>query len=397
MEYQIEIFDTTLRDGEQSPGFSMNLKDKLALALQLEKLQVDIIEAGFPVASQGDFEAVQEVANVITKCKVAGLCRANKKDIDRAWDALHLAKMPRLHTFIATSDLHLKYKLKKSRASVIEDVSKSVRYAKSLCRDVEFSAEDASRSDREFLAAVFTEAINSGATVINIPDTVGYSFPDEFGSLVGYLKKNVPGIDKVKVSVHCHNDLGLAVANSLAGVKNGATQVECTINGIGERAGNASLEEIVMALKTRQQTLEYYTGIDTRELFPASRLLADITGINVQPNKAVVGKNAFAHEAGIHQDGVLKNPMTYEIMTPHSVGVSGSSLVIGKHSGRHAINVKLEELGYRFSEDVLNDVYAKVMSISDLKKTVTDEDLINAASEVLMSNKEKNSTQINVT
>lgn len=397
MGYQIEIFDTTLRDGEQSPGFSMNLKDKIALALQLEKLQVDVIEAGFPIASQGDFEAVREVANIISKCKVAGLCRADKKDIDRAWEALNIAKMPRIHTFIATSDLHLKYKLKKSRANVMEDVSTSVRYAKSLCNDVEFSAEDASRSDRKFLAEVFTEAINAGATVINIPDTVGYSFPDEFGGLVSYIKKNVPGIDKVKVSVHCHNDLGLAVANSLAGVNNGALQVECTINGIGERAGNASLEEIVMALKTRQQTLEYYTGIDTREIFPSSRLLAEITGINVQPNKAVVGKNAFAHEAGIHQDGILKNPMTYEIMTPHSVGVSGSSLVIGKHSGRHAITVKLEGLGYRLSGDVLNKVYTKVMSISDIKKTVTDEDLMNAAAEVLKSDKEKNDRQINVT
>ncbi|MFQ5769108.1 MAG: 2-isopropylmalate synthase, partial [bacterium] len=310
MEKRVMIFDTTLRDGEQAPGFSMNLEEKIRLAEQIKRVQVDIIEAGFPIASEGDFVAVREVAKRIKTCTVAGLCRTKKEDIDRAWEALKYATHPRIHTFIATSDIHLKYKLKKTRTEVLRDAVWSVQYSRSLCGDVEFSAEDASRSDPEFLFDIFSAVIEAGATVLNVPDTVGYSIPWEFGDLINQIRERVPRINEVVLSVHCHNDLGLAVANSLSAVMSGARQVECTINGIGERAGNASLEEIVMALKSRQTSFEIDTRVRTTEIYPTSQLLADITGIGVQPNKAIVGQNAFAHEAGIHQDGVLKNPMT---------------------------------------------------------------------------------------
>jgi len=318
MNRQIKIFDTTLRDGEQSPGYSMNKKEKLRLARQLERLGVDVIEAGFPIASDGDFETVKAIAETVTKSTVAGLCRTTDADIERAAKAVEKAKKPRIHTFIATSDIHMKYKLCKTREEVIESAIYAVVKASSYCDDVEFSAEDASRSDPQFLYEVFEAAISAGATTINVPDTVGYALPWEFGELIKGIKENVPNIDQAVLSVHCHNDLGLAVANSLFAVQNGAEQVECTINGIGERAGNASLEEIVMAIETRKNNMNYTTGVNTKEIFPASQMLAQITGKGVQPNKAIVGENAFAHEAGIHQHGVLKNPLCYEIMTPES-------------------------------------------------------------------------------
>src|SRR3990172_384514 len=316
----IKIFDATLRDGEQSPGASMNIDEKVRVAKQLEKLGVDVIEAGFPIASEGDFEAVRRIAKAVTRCEVAGLARANEKDIDRAWEALKDDKRPRIHTFIATSDIHLKYKLRKSREEVLEAAVKAVKHACKYTENVEFSAEDAVRSDPAYLAKVVAAVISAGAKTVNIPDTVGYAIPSEFGNLIKSLKENVPNIGKAVISVHCHNDLGLAVANSLAAIQNGAGQVECTINGIGERAGNASLEEIVMALKTRKALFGYDTNIVTDQLFSTSRLVSHITGIVVQPNKAIVGANAFAHEAGIHQDGMLKEKATYEIMTPESVG-----------------------------------------------------------------------------
>ncbi len=381
MEKRIVIFDTTLRDGEQAPGFSMNLDEKLRLALRLELLHVDIIEAGFPIASEGDFQAVREIARQITTCKVAGLCRAKVEDIDRAWAALQFARFPRIHTFIATSDIHLKYKLKKNRAEVLADAIWAVRYAKSFCDDVEFSAEDASRSDPEYLYEIFTAVIEAGATVINVPDTVGYALPWEFGKLIAKIKQHVPGIDRISLSVHCHNDLGLAVANSLSAIKNGADQVECTINGIGERAGNASLEEIVMNLKTRNQDFNKDTNINTTEIYLTSQLLTEITGIAVQPNKPIVGQNAFAHEAGIHQDGVLKNPMTYEILTPQSVGIPSNQLVMGKHSGRNALNHRLQELGFNLSKDTLQRVYLEFTRLADRKKVILNEDLISLASQ----------------
>ncbi|MFQ5866113.1 MAG: 2-isopropylmalate synthase [bacterium] len=376
MEKRVMIFDTTLRDGEQAPGFSMNLEEKIRLAEQIKRVQVDIIEAGFPIASEGDFVAVREVAKRIKTCTVAGLCRTKKEDIDRAWEALKYATHPRIHTFIATSDIHLKYKLKKTRTEVLRDAVWSVQYSRSLCGDVEFSAEDASRSDPEFLFDIFSAVIEAGATVLNVPDTVGYSIPWEFGDLINQIRERVPRINEVVLSVHCHNDLGLAVANSLSAVMSGARQVECTINGIGERAGNASLEEIVMALKSRQTSFEIDTRVRTTEIYPTSQLLADITGIGVQPNKAIVGQNAFAHEAGIHQDGVLKNPMTYEIMTPQSVGIPSNKLVLGKHSGRNALNNRLKELGFDLTRDELNEVYKAFIRLADQKKVVLDEELI---------------------
>lgn len=375
MKKRIQIFDTTLRDGEQSPGFSMNLTEKLRMAEQLELLSVDVMEAGFPIASDGDFEAVREIAKRITNCQVAGLSRIKEADISRAWEAIQYAKMPRIHTFVATSDIHLKYKLNKSREEVLDDAIKGVTFARTLCSTVEFSAEDASRTDKVFLCKIFEEVIRAGATIINIPDTVGYAVPEEFGSLIRYIKTNVPNIDDAIISVHCHNDLGLAVANSLTAIQNGAEQVECTINGIGERAGNASLEELVMALAVRQSFYETETAIDTRQLFPSSQLLTKITGNDVQPNKAIVGKNAFAHEAGIHQDGVLKNPLTYEIMTPQTVGVPSNQLVLGKHSGRRALNDRLKGLGYQLTTDEVNCVYTDFTKMADKKKIIVDEDL----------------------
>ncbi|CAN5300608.1 2-isopropylmalate synthase [soil metagenome] len=376
MNRQIQIFDTTLRDGEQSPGYSMNKNEKLRLARQLERLGVDIIEAGFPIASEGDFETVKKIAETITESRVAGLCRSTDIDIETAAKAVEKAKKPRIHTFIATSDIHMKFKLCKSREEVIESAIYAVEKARSYCDDVEFSAEDASRSEPEFLYEVFEAAISAGATTINVPDTVGYALPWEFGELIRGIKENVPNIGQAVLSVHCHNDLGLAVANSLFAIQNGAEQVECTINGIGERAGNASLEEIVMAIETRKNNMNYTTGVNTKEIYPASQMLAEITGKGVQPNKAIVGDNAFAHEAGIHQHGVLKNPLCYEIMTPESVGLTCNKIVIGKHSGRFALGKKLEDMGYDLNKDELNTAYKSVTRLADQKKVVEDHDLI---------------------
>jgi len=376
MDSHITIFDTTLRDGEQSPGYSMNKQEKVQLALQLEKLGVDVIEAGFPIASDGDYETVREIGKIVKKSSVAALCRTRYVDLERAVSAVELAAKPRIHTFIATSDIHLKYKLQKSREEVLESAVKAVEFAKSYYDDVEFSAEDASRSDPEFLIEIFTAVIEAGATTINVPDTVGYALPWEYGELIKTLNENIPNIDQATISVHCHNDLGLAVANSLMAVRNGARQIECTVNGIGERAGNASLEEVVMAIETRKNNMAYTTGINTKEIFSSSQLLAQITGKGVQPNKAIVGENAFAHEAGIHQHGVLKNPLTYEIMTPESVGLTCNRIVIGKHSGRFALGKKLEELGYFLNKEDLNQIYNEVTKLADKQKVVEDKDLI---------------------
>ena len=372
----IRIFDTTLRDGEQAPGCSMNLSEKLLLARQLERLGVDVIEAGFPIASEGDFESVRAIADELTRTTVCGLARTDSKDIDRAAEALQHAKKPRIHTFIATSDIHLEHKLRMSREQVLAEVDRSVRQARGHCDDVEFSAEDATRSDIDFLVQVFTTAIEAGASTCNVPDTVGYTVPEEFAALVTMLFNRVPNIDKAVISVHCHNDLGLAVANSLAAVEVGARQVECTINGLGERAGNAAMEEVVMALRTRRDVLPYTTAIKTEHIIKASRLVSAITGFAVQPNKAIVGANAFAHEAGIHQDGMLKHAGTYEIMTPESVGLAKSTLVMGKHSGRHAFRRKLEELGYELGDNALRDVFHRFKQLADLKVQFTDRDLV---------------------
>ena len=373
---KILIFDTTLRDGEQSPGFSMNIQEKLQVAKQLEKLNVDIIEAGFPIASEGDFQAVRAIAKSIKRSKIAALARAEDKDIDRAWEAIKEAPHPFIHTFISTSDLHLKHQLHLSRKDVLQKAIRAVKRAKSYTPHVEFSAMDATRTERNYLCQVVEAAINAGATTINIPDTVGYAIPQEFGDLIKHLRKNVSNIDKAILSVHCHNDLGLAVANSLAAVLNGARQVECTINGIGERAGNASMEEIVMSIRTRKDFFkQLYTQIVTEQIYPTSRLLTQITGISVQPNKAIVGINAFAHESGIHQDGLLKEKITYEIMTPESIGISQSTLVLGKHSGRHAFKDRLKKLGYELSDEEVNILFKRFKDLADKKKEVFDEDL----------------------
>ncbi len=372
---KIIIFDTTLRDGEQSPGASMDVHEKVLVAKQLEILGVDKIEAGFPISSPGDFEAVQAVARELSRPIVVGLCRATENDISRAWDAVKDAKKPGLHTFIATSDIHMKYKLRKSKEEVLAAVENAVKICKGLSPSVEFSAEDATRSDWDFLVEVFATAIAAGADTINIPDTVGYTTPLEYAQLMTYLKENIKNIDGVTMSVHCHNDLGLAVANSIAAVGAGARQVECTINGIGERAGNTSLEEVVMALNVRNDVYPYYTGIDSTQIFPTSRLVSHITGINVQPNKAIVGSNAFAHESGIHQDGFLKERSTYEIMTPESVGIGKSHLVLGKHSGKHALSKRLESMGYHLSDEELLKVFNRFKEISDRKKEIYDADI----------------------
>ena len=372
---KVRIFDTTLRDGEQAPGFSMNRDEKLLVARQLEKLNVDAIEAGFPAASDGDYEGVRTVAAEIRNRTVAALARATKRDIERAAQALEPAEQPRIHTFIATSDIHLEKKLNLGRAAVIEKAAEAVRRARQLVDDVEFSAEDATRSNWSFLAEVYTAVINEGCRTINVPDTVGYTTPDEFSRLIAFLFTHVRGLDGVLVSVHCHDDLGLAVANSLAAVQAGARQVECTVNGIGERAGNAALEEVVMALWTRRDRFPVATSVATRELYPASRLLHHVTGAPVQPNKAVVGANAFSHEAGIHQDGVLKDQLTYEIMTPEAVGFPNRKLVLGKHSGRHAFRVRLSALGYELGATEFENAFGKFKSMADRKKTVYDEDL----------------------
>jgi 2-isopropylmalate synthase len=375
MEERIIIFDTTLRDGEQSPGASMNAAEKLRLATQLEKLGVDVLEAGFPAASEGDFDAVSKIAGRLKKTEVAALARTSKNDIDRAWGAIQHAAKPRIHTFLATSDIHMHYKLNMTRDQVLKTASESVKYAKSFTDNIEFSAEDASRSDRDFLCKVFETAIGAGATTINIPDTVGYAIPMEFADLVKYVIDHTPNIHQAVVSVHCHNDLGLATANTLAAINNGARQAEVTINGIGERAGNTSLEEVVMSLHTRPNYLPFTCNIKTEQIYPASRLASMITGIMIQPNKAIVGANAFAHEAGIHQDGVLKNPMTYEIMKPDTIGLSASKLVLGKHSGRHALRSHLKEMGYDLSDEELKLVFKKFKELADKKKHVVDEDL----------------------
>ncbi len=372
---KIRIFDTTLRDGEQSPGASMNLDEKIRLARQLERLNVDVIEAGFPISSPGDFESVRRISQEIRGPQIAGLSRTNLGDIDRAWEALRYARHPLLHIVIATSDIHLKHKLRKSREEVLEEAMRAVAHAKKYTPEVEFSTEDATRSDPEYMARVVEAAIDAGATVVNIPDTVGYATPSEFGRLIAYIKGKVKNIDRAVISVHCHNDLGMAVANSLAAVEAGARQVECTINGIGERAGNASLEEIVMALKTRRDVFQREVGVVTEQLYPTSRMLSGITGILVPPNKAVVGANAFAHESGIHQDGVLKEKLTYEIMRPESVGISQSTLVLGKHSGRHAFRDRIKQLGYELSEIHLNQAFQRFKEVADKKKQVFDEDL----------------------
>ncbi|MDX2480378.1 MAG: 2-isopropylmalate synthase [Desulfuromusa sp.] len=372
----ITIFDTTLRDGEQSPGASMNIEEKLRIAHQLERLNVDVIEAGFPIASDGDYEAVKRIAKTINGAQIAGLSRSNNMDIDRAWDALKYAgDRGRIHTFIATSDIHMKYKLKMSEQEVLDTAVAAVTRAAGYTPNVEFSAEDAVRTQLPFLAKVIQAVIEAGATTVNIPDTVGYTIPSEYYDIIRYLKGNVSNIDKAVISVHCHNDLGLAVANSLAAVQAGARQLECTINGIGERAGNCSLEEAVMTLRTRQDILPYTTNVVTEQITPSSKLLSTITGIHVQPNKAIVGTNAFAHEAGIHQHGVLMDKSTYEIMTPESVGLNQNKLVLGKHSGRHAFIDRLKQLGYDLSKDEIQKAFVRFKTLADLKKEIFDEDL----------------------
>ncbi len=375
----IRIFDTTLRDGEQSPGATLNIQEKLDIARNLAEMRVDIIEAGFPIASPGDFEAVRRVAEDVGRAAdapiIAGLARCNKADIDRAWDAVRPARHPRIHTFIATSDIHLQHKLKISREECLARAREMVSYARSLCDDIEFSPEDAGRSDPEFLYQVLEVAIEAGATTLNIPDTVGYTTPEEFGALIAGIRQNVRGVENVIISAHCHNDLGLATANTLAAIRNGARQVEVTINGIGERAGNTSLEEVVMALHTRPQFYKARTNIDTTMIARLSRLVSAYTGIPVQPNKAIVGANAFAHEAGIHQDGLLKNPLTYEIMRPETIGLAESKLVLGKHSGRHAFQSKVAALGYNLNGDDLNRVFERFKELCDTKKVVGDADI----------------------
>ena len=373
---RVIIFDTTLRDGEQSPGASMNIEEKLRIAHQLERLNVDVMEAGFPIASIGDFEAVRKIAQTIKGTQIAGLSRASNMDIDRAWEALKYAgERGRIHTFIATSAIHMEHKLKMSEQQVLETAVAAVQRAAGYTPNVEFSAEDAARTRLPFLAQVIEAVIEAGATTVNIPDTVGYTIPSEYFNIITYLKENVSNIDKAIISVHCHNDLGLAVANSLAAVQAGARQVECTVNGIGERAGNCSLEEVVMTLRTRHDILPYTTDIVTEQITPASKLLSTITGIQVQQNKAIVGANAFAHEAGIHQHGVMMNKETYEIMTPESVGLNQSKLVLGKHSGRHAFIDRIKHLGYDLNKEEIEKAFVRFKALADMKKEIFDEDL----------------------
>ncbi len=373
MSNRVYIFDTTLRDGEQSPGCSMTVHEKLSMARKLLDLNVDIIEAGFPIASQGDFEAVQAVSREFPEARVAGLARACKLDIDRAAEALKYARKPRIHTFIATSDIHLKYKLRKTREQVLEEAVAAVELARQYADDVEFSAEDATRTDPDYLEKITLAVVDAGASTVNLPDTVGYSIPDEHAELIARMVKAVNG--RAIISVHCHDDLGLAVANSLAAVQAGARQVECTINGIGERAGNCSLEEVVMAMRVRSDRLPFETGINTQELYPASQLLSSLITFGPQPNKAIVGENAFAHEAGIHQDGYLKERTTYEIMDPRSVGVPESRLVLGKHSGRHALSRRCQDLGFQLSREELDLVYQRFTALADRKKGVRNEEI----------------------
>jgi len=373
---RLRIFDTTLRDGEQSPGCSMFLDEKVEMARQLESLGVDVIEAGFPIASEGDFEAVRAVSAECRRATVAALARTVEGDVVRAADSLKRANSSRIHTFVATSDIHLEYKLQKTRADVIRMTRDAVRLATGLADEVEFSAEDATRSDPEFLCDVFAAAVDEGATILNVPDTVGYTLPSEFSDLIRKVRSDVVRDRNVTISVHCHNDLGLAVANSLAAIDAGARQVECTVNGIGERAGNASLEEVVMACAVRSDRMQYVNNIDTTQLYPTSRLLSSIISFGVQPNKAIVGRNAFAHEAGIHQHGVLSNPLCYEIMTPESVGVPKNDIVLGKHSGRHALLARYEQLGFQFAGDEISEIYKRFTALADRKKNIYDQDLL---------------------
>ena len=385
MTEKIYIFDTTLRDGEQSPGASMNLEEKVQIAEILASMKVDIIEAGFPIASNGDFEAVSEISKNIKGSTIAGLARAKIGDIDRAWEAIQHAESPRIHTFIATSPIHMKYKLMKSESEVLDSIKQTVTYARNLCPNIEWSCEDGGRSNLDFLYRCIELAISCGASTINIPDTVGYTLPSEFGSIFKSVRNNVPNIDKAILSTHTHNDLGLAVANSIAAIQEGARQVECTINGLGERAGNAALEEVVMTLKVRKDLIPFHTDIKTESITKISRLVSSITGFSVQPNKAIVGANAFAHEAGIHQDGMLKNAETYEIMTPESVGLTQSSLVLGKHSGKHAFSNKLKELGYDLGDNALIELFGRFKDLADRKKEIFDEDLIALVSDRAIS------------
>ena len=372
---QIKFFDTTLRDGEQSPGICLGIEEKVEIGLSLARLKVDVIEAGFPAASPGDLAAVQAVAARVKGPVIAGLARANRQDIDLAWEGVRQAERPRIHTFIATSDIHLEHKLKMSRTQVLEAAVAAVRYARSFTPDVEFSAEDASRSDWTYLAEIFGAVIREGARVINVPDTVGYAMPDEFAKLIAYLRKNTPDIETATISVHCHDDLGMAAANSIAAVTAGADQVECTINGLGERAGNAALEEIAMSLATRREHFGVDIGLDTRQIYRASRIVQNLTGFNPPPNKAIIGDNAFAHESGIHQHGVLSNSLTYEIMSPESVGVQKSSLILGKHSGRHAFEERLKSLGHEFAAERINELFVAFKALADRKKTIFDRDI----------------------
>ncbi len=375
MSERVLIFDTTLRDGEQSPGATMNRNEKLQVARQLEKLGVDIIEAGFPVSSDDDRIAVSNIAREIKQSRIVGLCRAVAEDIEVTWKAVEKAAKPGIHTFIATSDVHLEYKLRMSREEALENAASAVTMARGLSDWVEFSCEDATRSDPDFLCQVIQAAVNAGATTINIPDTVGYSYPEEMGRLIQLVKERVQGIDKCVISVHCHDDLGMAVANSLAALVAGARQVECTVNGIGERAGNAALEEIAMILRTRKDVFDLHTGLKTEHIFPTSRLVSTITGMAVQPNKAIVGANAFAHESGIHQHGVIAERSTYEIMDPQSLGIAESSLVLGKHSGRHAFRERAKSLGFQLTEDELNQAFKRFKDLAGNKKHVFDEDI----------------------
>ena len=375
MSKRIKFFDTTLRDGEQSPGCSMNMKEKLLLAKQLEKMGVDVIEAGFAASSEGEFQAVQKIANEIKDSTVAVLARAVKGDIDKAWEAVKGAAKPRIHTFIATSNIHMKYKLKMEPEEVIKRAEEMVKYASSLCPEVEFSAEDATRSDVDFLAKIFDRVIEAGAKIINIPDTVGYTTPDEFYNFIMDIRKRSKHLDSVEISVHCHNDLGLAVANTLAAAKAGASQFECTVNGIGERAGNAALEELVMAMNVRFDDYGFTSNINTKEIMKTSNLLTSITGVGVQPNKAIVGANAFAHESGIHQHGMLNNRETYEIMKPESIGITTNNMVIGKHSGRHAFKDKIETMGYKLTQEELDKAFEQFKKLADKKKQIYDKDI----------------------
>jgi len=372
---RVIIFDTTLRDGEQSPGATLNVEEKVDIAHQLERLGVDVIEAGFPVASPGDFDAVERIGREIRESTICGLARAVPLDIDRAYEALKHAADPRIHVFVSSSDIHLLHQMRKQRGEVLELAEAMVRRAKGYVANVEFSPMDATRTDREYLVEILAVAVKAGATTLNIPDTVGFAVPDEYGDLIAYLIDRVPGADKVVFSTHCHDDLGMAVANSLAGVKRGVRQIECTINGIGERAGNCALEEVVMAIRTRRDFVGVDTRIDSTQLYKTSRMVSNYTGILVQPNKAVVGANAFAHESGIHQDGILKDRSTYEIMDPKEIGLSDSTLVLGKHSGRHAFKTRLEDLGYQLSAEDLNRTFARFKEIADKKKAVSDQDL----------------------